>query len=59
MNKYIILIAAVIMQMCLGATYSWAVFIQALRELTDLKQGALQLPFSCCIWQCLPGLLQD
>ena len=46
MRRYIILIAAVLMQMCLGATYSWAVFVRPLKEITGLMQGTLQLPFS-------------
>jgi len=45
-RRYIILIAAVLMQMCLGATYSWAVFVRPLKEITGLMQGTLQLPFS-------------
>jgi len=40
------LFAAVLMQMCLGATYSWAVFVQPLKEQTGFLQGTLQLPFS-------------
>lgn len=38
--------AAVAMQMCLGATYSWSVYVQPLRELTGLMQGPVQLPFT-------------
>jgi len=34
------------MQMCLGATYSWSVFVEPLKELTGLLQGPVQLPFS-------------
>jgi len=41
-----ILVAAVIMQLCLGATYSWSVYVQPLRQLTGLMQGTAQLPFS-------------
>ncbi|RPH34743.1 MFS transporter [bacterium] len=41
-----ILFCAVVMQMCLGATYSWSVFVRPLRELTGLTQGLAQLPFS-------------
>ena len=46
MKRYVILIAAVFMQMCLGATYSWAVFVRPLKEITGLMQGTLQSPFS-------------
>jgi OFA family oxalate/formate antiporter-like MFS transporter len=34
------------MQMCLGATYSWSVYVQPLKEITGLSQGPVQLPFS-------------
>lgn len=34
------------MQVCLGATYSWAVYVKALRDATGLLQGTVQLPFS-------------
>ena len=46
MNRYLILVSAFIMQMCLGATYSWSVYVQPLRKLTGLLQGPAQLPFS-------------
>jgi len=46
MKRYLILFSAVVMQMCLGATYSWSVFVQPLRELTGWLQGPVQLPFS-------------
>lgn len=44
--RYIILLAAVMMQMCLGATYSWSVYVQPLKMLTGLQQGPVQAPFS-------------
>src|ERR1039458_4581912 len=34
------------MQMCLGATYSWSVYVKPLKQLTGLSQGLIQLPFS-------------
>ena len=34
------------MQMCLGATYSWSVYVGPLRELTGMLQGPTQLPFT-------------
>ena len=46
MNRYLILVSAFIMQLCLGATYSWSVYVQPLRKLTGLMQGPVQLPFS-------------
>jgi OFA family oxalate/formate antiporter-like MFS transporter len=46
MRRYVILAAAAAMQLCLGATYSWAVFVGPLRELLGLSQGFVQLPFT-------------
>ena len=34
------------MQMCLGATYSWSVYVQPLKALTGLQQGPVQIPFT-------------
>lgn len=34
------------MQMCLGATYSWSVYVQPLKVLTGLQQAAVQVPFT-------------
>ena len=34
------------MQMCLGATYSWSIYVSTLKDLTGLDQGFTQLPFS-------------
>ncbi len=46
MRPYLILVSAVVMQMCLGATYSWSVYVQPIRELTGLLQGPVQAPFT-------------
>lgn len=46
MQKYIILLGAVALQLCLGATYSWSVFVKPLRDLSGLSQATAQLPFS-------------
>ena len=46
LSPYLILVSAVVMQMCLGATYSWSVFVSPLKDLTGLRQGPLQLPLS-------------
>ena len=46
MKRYRILAAAVVMQMCLGATYAWSVFVQPLKQTTGMLQGTVQLPFS-------------
>jgi OFA family oxalate/formate antiporter-like MFS transporter len=45
-RRYRILAAAVVMQLCLGATYSWAVFVAPLKDLTGLGQGPVQAPFT-------------
>lgn len=34
------------MQMCLGATYSWSVYVQPLKTLAGLQQGPAQIPFT-------------
>jgi len=34
------------MQMCLGATYAWSIFVHFLRQETGIGQGPAQLPFS-------------
>lgn len=46
MRRYSILAAAVVMQLCLGATYAWAVFVAPLKGLTGLGQGPVQAPFT-------------
>ena len=46
MKRYRILAAAVVMQMCLGATYAWSVFVLPLKQITAILQGTAQLPFS-------------
>ncbi|MFO7913799.1 MAG: MFS transporter, partial [Desulfotignum sp.] len=44
--RYLILVSAVLMQVCLGATYSWSVYVQPLKTLTGLAQGPVQVPFT-------------
>ncbi len=44
--RYFILVCAVLMQICLGATYSWSVYVQPLKNLTGLTQGPVQIPFT-------------
>ena len=46
MVRYLILICAVTMQICLGATYSWSIYVNPLKQLTGLGQGAVQIPFT-------------
>lgn len=44
--RYLILVAAVFMQLCLGATYSWSVYVHPLKAITGLGQGPVQTPFT-------------
>jgi OFA family oxalate/formate antiporter-like MFS transporter len=44
--RWLVLPAAVLMQVCLGATYSWAAYVGALREVTGLGQAAVQAPYA-------------
>ena len=46
MRRYLILVSAIAMQLCLGATYSWSVFVKPLRDLTGLSQAIVQMPFT-------------
>jgi OFA family oxalate/formate antiporter-like MFS transporter len=45
-RRALILVSAVVIQLCLGATYSWSIFVSPLRDLTGLSQARAQLPFS-------------
>lgn len=44
--RYLILVSAVLMQVCLGATYSWSIYVQPLKDMTGLAQGPVQIPFT-------------
>lgn len=46
LTRLLVLPAAVAMQICLGATYSWAVYVAPLRESSGLGQAAVQAPFA-------------
>lgn len=46
MKKYYVLLSALLMQLCLGATYSWSVYVKPLKDITVLSQSQTQLPFS-------------
>ncbi len=45
-GRYLILAAAVVMQLCLGATYSWSIFVDALKAGPGMSQAAAQVPFT-------------
>lgn len=44
--RYLVIISALLMQLCLGATYSWSVYVHDIKELLGLSQAAAQVPFS-------------
>lgn len=46
MRRWLVLPAALLMQMCLGATYSWAVYVRPIRDAMDVSQALAQVPFS-------------
>lgn len=45
-SRLLVLPAAIAMQICLGATYSWAVYVGPLREASGLGQAIVQAPFA-------------
>ncbi len=45
-RRSLIIVASLGLQMCLGATYAWSVFVLPLRETTGLSQATVQLPFT-------------
>jgi OFA family oxalate/formate antiporter-like MFS transporter len=46
LKRYRILAAAIVMQMCLGATYAWSVFVLPVKQVSGILQATAQLPFS-------------
>ena len=44
--KYVILMASLLMQLCLGMTYSWSLFVKPLRQLLGISQAMAQLPLT-------------
>jgi len=44
--KYVILVSAIFIQICLGATYTWAIFVEPLKSLLHKSQAEVQFPFS-------------
>lgn len=44
--RYCVILSALIMQICLGATYSWSVYVHDIKTLLGLSQAAVQVPFS-------------
>ncbi len=44
--RLLVVPAAVLMSMCLGATYSWSAFVQPIKDATGVDQARAQFPFS-------------
>ena len=44
--RWIALVAGVLCQLCIGATYAWSVFIEPLKNATGATQAQAQYPFS-------------
>ncbi len=44
--RYMVILSALLMQICLGATYSWSVYVLHLREIVNISQAHAQIPFS-------------
>lgn len=43
---YLVVLFAIIMQLCLGSTYSWSVYVKDIKMLLNITQASAQLPFS-------------
>lgn len=44
--RYFVILSSLVMQICLGATYSWSVYVHDIKTLLGLTQAAAQVPFS-------------
>jgi OFA family oxalate/formate antiporter-like MFS transporter len=45
--KYIILLASVVIQICLGGIYAWSAFVETLKTTADLSTAQTQIIFGC------------
>ena len=64
MNKYIILLVAVVIQLCLGASYAWSTFVPALKQDFGLTTAQTQTIFGlsslvCTLFIFVGGRIQD
>jgi OFA family oxalate/formate antiporter-like MFS transporter len=41
-----VILSALLMQLCLGATYSWSVYVQHIKNILGISQAQAQVPFS-------------
>lgn len=44
--RIMVILSALLMQICLGATYSWSVYVLHLREIVNISQAQAQIPFT-------------
>lgn len=44
--RYVIIAGSLLMQLCLGMTYSWSLFVKPLRQLLDISQAVAQFPLT-------------
>ena len=44
--RVMIILSALLMQLCLGATYSWSVYVQHIKTIVGISQTQAQVPFS-------------
>lgn len=44
--RIMIILSALLMQLCLGATYSWSVYVQHIKAIVGISQTQAQIPFS-------------
>lgn len=63
-NRWLIVVGALLVQLCLGAVYAWSVFRNPISELFGIKLTQAQLPFSFVLISfalatVLGGRLQD
>jgi len=63
-NRWLVVVGAILVQLCLGAVYAWSVFRDPLRDLLGVKLAEAQLPFSFVLISfalatVLGGRLQD
>ncbi len=46
MKKYIVLFAAIVLNMCLGGTYAWTVISSSICESSDISEATARLPYT-------------
>ncbi len=44
--RVMVILSALLMQLCLGATYSWSVYVQNIKTILGISQTQAQIPFS-------------